>query len=125
MAQMHVEIVGPDRKVWSGDATVVVAKTIDGEVGVLPHHAPFLAVLANGVTQIHPVEGQPFRVAVLGGFISVADNQVTILAESAELADDIEAGAAEDDLRAAQEAQDEERVARARARVAAASGRIR
>lgn len=125
MAQLHVEIVGPERRIWSGDATMVIARTVEGDIGVLPGHAPLLGVLVNGVAEVRPVDGAVLHAAVLGGFISVADNQVTILAESAELAEEIETSQAEADLRAAQESDDVEAVTRARARLTAASGRLR
>lgn len=125
MSPMHVEIVGPDRKVWSGEATMVIARTVEGDIGVLAGHAPLLGVLVNGVVEIRPTDGAALHAAVLGGFISVANDEVSILAEHADLAEDIEAGQAEADLRAAQEASDEEAVSKARARLTAASGRLR
>ena len=125
MSPMQVEIVGPDRNVWSGEASMVIATTIEGEIGILTGHEPTLAVLVNGVVQIAPTDGETVHAAVLGGFLSVADDQVSILAESASLSGDISAGDAESELRAAARADDAEGAARARARMSAAAGRLR
>ena len=120
---MQVELVAPDRKVWSGAATMVIAKTTEGDVGILPGHAPVLAALANGAVEVRPESGPPVRVAVFGGFLSVSQDKVSILAEHAELADEIAAGEAEAELRAAEAGQDADALARARARVRAAASR--
>lgn len=125
MAQMHVELVAADRNVWSGAATMVIAKTSEGDVGILAGHAPMLAVLVNGAVEIRPVDGEPLRAAVLGGFLSVANDQVSLLAEQAELASEIELGEAEQALRTATAEGDTDAAARARARVTAAAGRTR
>jgi F-type H+-transporting ATPase subunit epsilon len=119
---MQVELVAPDRYVWSGEATMVVAKTSEGDLGILPGHTPLLGVLVNGRVEVHPVDGAPVVVAVLGGFLSVAGDKVSLLAEAAELADEISTAEAEQELRAAEGEGDAEAAARARARLAAASG---
>lgn len=91
MAELHVELVAADRKVWSGDARMVIAKTTDGDLGVLPGHAPLLGVLLNGTVQIRQDNGdKPVVAAVHGGFLSVADDKVSVLAEVAELAGEID-----------------------------------
>jgi F-type H+-transporting ATPase subunit epsilon len=87
---LHVELVQADRLVWSGRATMVVARSVTGDLGVLPGHAPLLTLLLDGVVTIHPVEGHTVRSAVLGGFLSVHDNRVSILAEDARLSDEID-----------------------------------
>jgi F-type H+-transporting ATPase subunit epsilon len=120
---VHVELVAPDRNVWSGDATMVIAKTSEGDIGILPGHAPLLGVLVNGAVEIRTGGGEPVRAAVLGGFLSVAADQVSILAEHAELGAEIDARQAESQLQAAGD--DAAAAARARARVVAASGRTR
>lgn len=125
MAEMHVELHSPERKVWSGTASMVIARTAEGEIGVLPGHAPVLSVLANGPLEIRPADGgQPVRAAVYGGFLSIVRDQVSILAEAAEFADEISVADAEAQLREAQEADDEAaiKVAQARVAVAARSG---
>lgn len=90
MTELHVELVAADRRVWSGPARMVIAKTTDGDLGVLPGHAPLLGVLLNGTVQIRREGGGNVVAAVHGGFLSVANNQVSVLAEVAELAGEID-----------------------------------
>lgn len=90
MAELHVELVSADRTVWSGEATAVIARTQEGELGILAGHAPLLGVLANGPVQIRSTDGGSVVAAVHGGFLSVAENRVSILAEIAELAEEID-----------------------------------
>ena len=82
---LEVELVAADRKVWTGEATMVVARTTDGEIGILPGHAPILGILVDGAVQIRGEDGSTIIAAVHGGFLSVADNHIGILAEAAEL----------------------------------------
>ena len=58
MADLHVELVAADRKVWAGDARMIIAKTTDGDLGVLPGHSPLLGVLLNGTVQVQPLQGE-------------------------------------------------------------------
>jgi F-type H+-transporting ATPase subunit epsilon len=103
---LHVELVVPDREVWSGSARMVVAKTLDGDIGVLSSHPPVLGVLAEGsVVRILDPEssggGQgsaELAAAVSSGFLSVADDRVSILARSAELGRDVDKAAARAEL---------------------------
>ena len=118
---LNVELVSPERSLWSGEASTVVVKTIEGDLGVLPGHAPLLAVLSNGIVRIDAVDGEPVRALVLGGFLSVADDRVSVLAEFTEPADEIDVAAAEAALREAEEAGDDDAADLARARLAAAS----
>ncbi len=90
MAELNVSVVAVDRNVWSGAAKSIVAKTPDGEIGILPNHEPVLSLLVNGLVRIEPVEGDKFTVAVHGGFFSVDSNDVSVLAEVAELGTDID-----------------------------------
>ncbi len=91
MATMHVELVSVERPIWSGEATAIFARTPDGEIGVLPGHTPLLAALEPGwVVRIDRTEGGPLRVAVHGGFMSVRKDGVSVLAEMAETAEDID-----------------------------------
>lgn len=88
---MHVELVSVERALWSGDATAVFARTLDGELGILPGHTPLLAALEPGwMVRIEPTDGEEMRVAVHGGFLSVGKDGVSVLAEIAELAQDID-----------------------------------
>ncbi len=90
MAELNVSVVAVDRNVWSGAAKSIVAKTPEGEIGILPNHEPVLSLLVDGVVSIEPVEGGRIAVAVHGGFFSVDSNQVRVLAEIAELGGDID-----------------------------------
>jgi F-type H+-transporting ATPase subunit epsilon len=106
MAELDVALVAADREVWSGKASVVVAKTSDGDVGVLPGHQPILSLLKPSVITVKSLDEdgreQVLRAAVHGGFISVAGDRVSLLSEAAELVGDIDAGRAEEALARAQ-----------------------
>ena len=83
---LHVELVSVEREVWSGEATSVVARTTEGEIGILPGHAPLLGQLEEGAeVRILEHNGGEIVVTVEGGFLSVTDDGVTILAEAATL----------------------------------------
>jgi F-type H+-transporting ATPase subunit epsilon len=82
--QLHVELVAVEEKVWSGEAEMVVARTTEGELGVLPGHTPLLGQLAEpGQVRIKQAGGQELAYDVDGGFLSVTASGVTVLAESA------------------------------------------
>src|SRR5256885_10335456 len=92
MADMAVELVAPDRLLWNGQATFVFARTTEGEIGILPRHIPLVAELIEGeMVRIDTVGGEEIHAAVHGGFISVTERGVSILAEGADLADEIDA----------------------------------
>lgn len=116
---LQIELVAADRVVWSGQASQVIARTVDGDLGVLPNHAPLLSLLVPGVVEITPIEGAPFRAAVEEGFLSVANNRVSILSEDAFLASEINLEAARADLAAAEKDEDEDASRRANARIRA------
>jgi F-type H+-transporting ATPase subunit epsilon len=100
---MQVEVVSADKVVWSGESTNVIAKTTDGEIGILPGHAPVLAVLQPSAVVIFCEDGRQREVvAVDGGFISVAQGRVSILSEYAQVADEVSIGEAERELAEAQ-----------------------
>jgi len=80
---LRVEVVTPEKRVWSGEAKMVSARTLDGELGVLPDHAPLLGVLADGTVSIKAADGSTNEFVINGGFISIANNRVSILGESA------------------------------------------
>lgn len=86
-ADLEVEIVAADHFVWSGAASLVKARTADGEIGILPGHAPVLAILAPGELGIQPVNGDRINVTVDGGFFSVDSNRVVIVADNATVND--------------------------------------
>lgn len=85
MAELEVEIVAADHHVWAGAAKMVKAATTDGEIGILPGHSPLLAILAAGELAIEPVSGSRLHVSVDGGFFSVDNNRVVIVADNAHL----------------------------------------
>lgn len=87
---MHVELVSPERMLFSGEATLVVARPEGGDAAFLPGHAPFLGLLGTGPVLIRTLDGTDVRAAVHGGFIEVRNNRVTILSDVAELAGDID-----------------------------------
>ena len=117
MATMHVELVSVERALWSGDANAVYARTLEGELGILPGHTPLLGALAPGwIVRIDRAEGDELRVAVHGGFLSVRKDGVSVLAEIAEIADDIDTARARSALdRADPESGEEGAAARDRA----------
>ena len=92
---LQVELVVPDGEVWSGPAQMVIAKTLEGDLGVLTGHAPVLGILAEGsVVRIRPEEGgEEISAAVSSGFFSIADDRVSVLARQARLSSDIDAAA--------------------------------
>jgi F-type H+-transporting ATPase subunit epsilon len=94
---LQVELVSADRVVWSGEATMVVARTTDGEVGVLKNHAPVLSVLVPSAVEVVTDEDRQYAV-IDGGFISVANNRVSVLAEHAQMANEVDLDAARRDL---------------------------
>jgi F-type H+-transporting ATPase subunit epsilon len=120
VAELHVELVSVEREVWSGEATQVVARTTEGELGILPGHTPLLGELAaGGVVTIYQSGGTQVLAAVHGGFLSVTDQGVTVLAEVAELADDIDASRAKAALERARSEDDSAALRRAEGRLRA------
>ncbi len=108
MATVHVELVAVERLVWSGEATIVIARTTEGELGVLPGHTPLLGELADGGTVvIRREDGDDLTVAVHGGFLSVTEDGVSILAELAELSTEIDSDRARRALDRARSASDD------------------
>jgi F-type H+-transporting ATPase subunit epsilon len=101
---------------------MVIAKTADGDVGVLRNHAPVLSLLVDGVVEITSVDGERLFAAVDGGFLSVAHNRVSILSEHAALSHEIDLHAARAEVEVA-EAEPADQAAQARGR--AAEARIR
>ena len=121
---LHVELVAPDRTVWSGEADMVIARTIEGDVGVLRGHAPLLSLLTDAVVEISTPDSGVVVAVVDGGFISVANDRVSILSDHAQLPDEInvdEARAELEEARGLVGANDdaERRLRRAEARIRA------
>jgi F-type H+-transporting ATPase subunit epsilon len=130
-ATLKVGLVSPEREIWAGEAEQVIAQTIEGEMGILAGHVPVLGVLVNGsVVRIKPVDRTEWITAMVGsGFFSVAEDQVAVLAEQAELSDMIDVPAARVALQEALDAdvRDEEVIVaerRARARLRAAGQEV-
>jgi F-type H+-transporting ATPase subunit epsilon len=83
---LRVELVAADKAVWSGEAKLVVAKTVEGEIGLMPGHEPMLAILANGEVRVTKLEGEVLVVTADDGFLSVEHDVVTVVARNASLA---------------------------------------
>ncbi len=83
---LQVELVSADSRVWSGEASIVVARTVDGDLGILPGHAPVLAVLAPGEIRIQPVSGEVVTATTDGGFLSVEHDRITLVSDQAAIA---------------------------------------
>jgi F-type H+-transporting ATPase subunit epsilon len=81
-ANLTVEVVSPEKRVWSGEAKMISARTLEGDIGVLPGHAPLLGVLVDGQVSIKVTDGTTQDFNIHGGFISVSNNRVSILGES-------------------------------------------
>ena len=103
--QLQVELVSADRVVWSGEATMLTARTTDGEIGVLRNHAPVLSVLLPSSVQIDAGDERVYAV-IDGGFLSVANNRISVLAEHAQLANEVDLEGARRDLEEARSSAD-------------------
>jgi F-type H+-transporting ATPase subunit epsilon len=128
VATLEVHLVTPEREVWAGEADFVTARGVDGDLGVLPGHAPLLAALAVGPVFID-TGGSRTAVAVDGGFLHVAHEddvtRVDILAEHALLSDELGQDDAESHERRAEELRSEDRLDEAREEQAKAAARRR
>lgn len=87
MAGLSVSVVSAAREVWSGEARQLVARTTEGEIGILPGHEPLLGVLAAGEVRVTLADGSVVTANAEDGFLSVANDIVTVVARNAELAD--------------------------------------
>ncbi|MET0467675.1 MAG: F0F1 ATP synthase subunit epsilon [Aeromicrobium sp.] len=114
---LQIELVAADRVVWSGEAREVIARTAEGDIGVLTGHAPLLSLLVPGVVEIFPVEGDTVRAAVSEGFISVAADRVSILSEDTFLADEVDESATTAELEKARSSEDDLAIRRAEAKL--------
>jgi F-type H+-transporting ATPase subunit epsilon len=129
-ATMRVELVSPERVLFTGEATMVVTRTLGGgDIAFLAGHAPFLGALTENHTRIHLVDGRVQDVAVHGGFVEVSKGTVSILSDVAELAEHIDIDRArrakeraEEQLRHEHDAEGEAALRRAHARLTAAGG---
>ncbi len=87
---LYAALVVPDRELWSGEARIVIAKTLEGDIGVLTGHSPVFGILAEGSVVEILTEDAEVRAAVSGGFLSVADDRVSILAAQAQLGAEVD-----------------------------------
>ena len=93
---LQVDLVSPERILYSGEADIVIARTVGGgDIAFLAGHAPFLGALDIGVVRIQPAGGSEEKAAVHGGFVEVSNNKVTILSDVAELASQIDVARAQ------------------------------
>ncbi len=120
---LQVELVAADRTVWSGRAEMIIARTVEGDVGVLRGHAPMLALLTDAVVEITDDEGNVTVAVVDGGFLSVAGDRVSVLSERAVLSEEINVDEVRAELDTAQDVgnvdESERRIRRAEARLRA------
>jgi F-type H+-transporting ATPase subunit epsilon len=124
-ATMQVELVSPEKVVFSGIATQVVTRTLGGgEIAFLPGHAPFLGALTECHTRVWMEDGAVLDVAVHGGFVQVGADKVSILSDIAEMAIDIDRGRAQQAKERAEEALRHEHDAEAAAALARAHARL-
>ncbi len=121
---LQVELVAADRTVWSGRASMIIARTVEGDVGVLRGHAPMLSLLTDAVVEITDDDGNVTVAAVDGGFLSVAADRVSVLSQHAVLAEEINIDEVRSELDTAQglggSDEAERRIRRAEARIRAA-----
>jgi F-type H+-transporting ATPase subunit epsilon len=116
LAEMTVELVAVERRIWSGKANFVFARTTVGEIGVLPGHESTLAQLEEaGIVRVDGTDGESTTVAVHGGFLHITPEGVTILAESAEVSTEIDVSRAQAALDRADTSEEEGAAAAARA----------
>lgn len=129
-AAFRVDVVSPERVLYSGEATQVITRTLGGgEIAFLPGHVSFLGALVENHTRVYQADGKILDVAVHGGFVEVSNNVVTILSDGAELASEIDIeraraakARAEEQLRSEHDAEVEADLRRAHARLTAAGG---
>ena len=127
---LRVEVVSPEKVLFSGDATQVITRTIDGgEIAFLPGHAAFLGGLTENHTRVYLADGTIQNLAVHRGFVEVGPDHVTILSDTAELEEDIDVARAraakaraEEQMRSETSAEAEGALRRAHARLAATGG---
>ena len=85
MAELKVSVVSADQEIWSGLAKQIIARTTEGEIGILPGHEPILAILGAGEVRVTTTEGSVITANAEDGFLSVEHDSVTIVARNAEL----------------------------------------
>ncbi|MBK8470059.1 MAG: F0F1 ATP synthase subunit epsilon [Candidatus Phosphoribacter sp.] len=81
MSELQVELVAADRRIWTGEATMVRCRTASGEIGIMPGHTPLLGILVSGDLAVHKADGTQTLATVDGGFLSVEHDRVMIVAD--------------------------------------------
>ena len=102
MVTMRLEVITAERQVYDDDVEVLVAPGLDGELGILPHHAPLMTALQPGEVMIRK-DGQESFLVVSGGFLEVMANRVTILADACERSEEIDEQRAQEAMKRAEE----------------------
>lgn len=108
MATMNVDVVSAEEQLFSGEANAVFARSVDGEIGILPGHQPALLALATAPLRVQTVGGEELVFAVHEGFLEFRENHLTVLADTAERAEDIDVRRAEQRLRELESRQSDE-----------------
>ncbi len=85
MSALNVAVVSVGQNIWSGEAKSLVAKTTEGEIGILAGHEPVLSLLVDGIVRVEGLAGEKIEVSITGGFLAVDNNSVRVLAEEAEV----------------------------------------
>ena len=107
---LHVEVLMPDRSLWSGEAGLVIAKTLDGDIGVQTGHAPVFGLLSPGsLVRVREVPGDDnsgdvVRIAVRDGFLSMTGDRLSVLASAGELSGEVDVTTSRADLESATDA---------------------
>ena len=102
MATIKLDIVTAERVVFSGDVDMIVAPGVEGQLGILPHHAPLMTMLSPGELRVRK-SGEEFSLAISGGFLEVRPDRIIVLADAAERAEEIDIARAEEAKRRAEE----------------------
>ena len=100
---MNLEIITAERSVYEGEVDMVIAPGLDGQLGILPRHAPLMTILKPGELTVKKSGEEDIYVAVSGGFMEVIGNRVSVLADACERSDEIDEQRAEEAMRRAQE----------------------
>jgi F-type H+-transporting ATPase subunit epsilon len=100
---IRLEIITPERVIYSGEVNVVIAPGVEGQLGILPHHAPLITMLQAGELRVRKGEEETC-IAVFGGFLEIRPDRVIVLADAAERAEEIDAARAEEAKRRAEQA---------------------
>lgn len=90
---VRLDVVTPERLVWSGEVEILIARGSEGELGILPGHTPLITALNDGVLFIRRPGEPPLHIATRGGFLEAEPDGITVLADAARLPEDVDEGA--------------------------------